>query len=77
MLFGIDPLAPAGLQAVIGAETRMGPSAKFFLEIEPMLYATRYPLLLLSTQDSTKGWFIFSQAALQINSVRVGARWPL
>ena len=77
MLFGVDPLAPVGLQAVIGAETRLGPSAKFFLEIEPMLYATRYPLLLLSTQDSTKGWFIFSQAALQINSVRVGARWPL
>ena len=77
MLFGIDPLAPAGLQAVIGAETRLGQSAKFFLEIEPMLYATRYPLLLLSTQDSTKGWFVFSQAALQINSVRVGARWPL
>lgn len=75
-LIGIDPLAPFGLQAVVGAEAPISSSAKIFAEVEPMLYVTGYPDLLLSTQGSSKGWFAFTGAALQVNSFRVGLRWP-
>ncbi len=76
LLVGIDPLAPFGIEAVLGAEVPIGPSAKFFAEVEPMLYVTDYPDLLLSTQGSSKGWFTYTGAALQVNSFRVGVRWP-
>jgi hypothetical protein len=76
LLLGIDPLAPFGIEAVLGAEMSICPSAKVFAEFEPMLYVTGYPGLLLSTQGSSRGWFAFTGAALQVNSFRVGLRWP-
>ncbi len=76
LLFGIDPLVPFGFEAAIGAELPIGPSAKVFAELQPMLYMTDYPGMLLSTQQSSGGWIAFTRAALQLASVRVGLRWP-
>jgi hypothetical protein len=71
----LDPLAPAGFEAVLGIETPIGASARFFAEYEPMLYSTATPELLRSTQRSRAGWIFFSRAALQLLSSRIGIRW--
>lgn len=71
----LEPLAPAGVQLALGAETPIGTSARFFAEYEPMLYGTATPQLLRSTQRSEAGWVFFSRAALQLLSFRIGIRW--
>lgn len=74
----LEPLAPAGLQAVLGLETSIGGVARVFVEHEPMLYATAYPeLFRASVGSSGAGWVFFPQAALQLLSFRFGVRWPL
>jgi len=74
----LDPLAPLGLQAIIGAEIPLAGPARFFLEYEPMLYVTtEYPDLFATAMRDTPGWAFFPQAALQLLSFRMGIRWPL
>lgn len=73
----LEPLAPAGVEAVLGIETPIGATARFFAEYEPMLYGTATPQLLRSTQRSSAGWVYLSRAALQLLSVRIGMRWLL
>jgi hypothetical protein len=71
----VEPLAPVGLEAVLGLETSLGRSARFFVEYEPMLYGTASPQLLRSTQSSSAGWLYASKGALNLLSVRIGMRW--
>jgi hypothetical protein len=73
----MEPLAPAGAQLVLGAETSIGASARFFAEYQPMLYGTATPELLRSTQRSSAGWVYLNRAALHLLSIRIGIRWLL
>jgi hypothetical protein len=75
LLVGIDPLVPFGFEAALGGELPAWPGASVFAEFLPMLYMTDYPGMLLSTQESIRGWVPFTRAVLQLNSFRVGVRW--
>jgi hypothetical protein len=75
--FGIDPLAPAGIEAVVGIEAPLPGKAFAFAEYLPMLYATPYSSLFASAVADSPGWWFLPQAALQTLNARLGIRWHL
>lgn len=75
--FGIDPLAPAGIEAVLGIEAPLAGRALAFAEYQPMLYATPYSLLFSSAVADSPGWLFLPNAALQTLNARFGVRWKL
>lgn len=75
---GLEPLAPVGLEGVVGLETSIGGAASVFVEHEPMMYLIKYPdLFRASLGSSSAGWVILPETAFQLLSFRFGVRWSL
>ena len=76
----IDPVSWGGIQFSIGTEIGRSPRGRFFLEFQPMLYATNFPTLFqafFGTSGTPVGWVFSSTGALNILSFRMGYRWML
>jgi hypothetical protein len=82
VLVGIDPLSWGGLQASLGTEIGSSPRGRFFVEFQPMLYASSIPGLFQASLSGTGhnqliGWAFWPNGALNLLCVRFGYRWML
>jgi hypothetical protein len=78
--FGLDPLAPVGLQAVVGAEIARTLRGGIFLEYAPTMYFTSLPNLFrasLGTGGISPGWIFNPTFVVNLLSFRMGYRWLL
>ena len=76
----LDQLAPAGVAGVFGGEIFPSSRGAFFVEWTPRVYKTDFPDLLkaaLGTGDPRPGWFIGTNSAAELLSMRIGYRWNL
>ena len=78
--FGLEPIAPGGLQAFLGIEYSRRLKQRFYLEFDPLLYFTSDTLLLIgSFPDNQKlgGYAFFDKAAFYFLNLRLGFRWQI
>jgi hypothetical protein len=78
--FGLEPIAPGGLQAFLGIEYSPRLKQRFYLELDPLLYFTGDSLLLIASfPDGQRlaGYAFFDKAAFYFLNLRLGFRWQL
>jgi hypothetical protein len=78
--FGLEPIAPGGLQAILGIEYSRRLKQRFYLEFDPLLYFTSDTQLLIASlpsEQSRTGYAFFDKAALYFLNLRLGFRWQL
>lgn len=78
--FGLEPIAPWGLQGVFGIEYSRRLKQRFYLEYDPLLYFTSRPDLLAASfprDQSPIGYLFFPTAAVYLLNVRLGFRWQI
>ncbi len=78
--FGVEPIAPGGIQAILGIEYSRRLKRRFYLEFDPLLYFTSDSLLLIASfPDNQKlgGYAFFDKAAFYFLNLRLGFRWQL
>lgn len=78
--FGLEPIAPGGLQAFLGIEYSPRLKQRFYLEFDPLLYFTGDSLLLIgSFPDGQKltGYAFFDKTAFYFLNLRLGFRWQI
>jgi hypothetical protein len=78
--FGLEPIAPGGLQAILGIEYSRRLKQRFYLEFDPLLYFTSDAQLLIASlpsEQSRTGYAFFDKAALYFLNLRLGFRWQL
>jgi hypothetical protein len=78
--FGLEPIAPWGLQGVLGVEYSRNLKRRFYLEFDPLLYFTSQPELLVASLSSSRdylGYAFFPRAAAYFLNFRLGFRWQI
>jgi hypothetical protein len=78
--FGVEPIAPAGIQAILGIEYSRRLKRRFYLEFDPLLYFTSDTMLLIASFPDNQrlgGYAFFDGAALYFLNLRLGFRWQL
>ncbi len=78
--FGLEPIAPGGLQAFLGIEYSRRLKQRFYLEFDPLLYFTSDTMLLIASfppEQKLTGYAFFDKAAFYFLNVRLGFRWQL
>jgi hypothetical protein len=76
--FGLEPIAPGGLQAILGIEYSRRLKQRFYLEFDPLLYFTSDTQLLIASFPSDErlaGYAFFDKAAFSFLNLRLGFRW--
>lgn len=77
---GLEPIAPFGVQAIIGLEFSSSAKRRLFLEYVPLLYLTKYPELMRASfpPDYTPWNYIFGKhSVLDFFNFRFGLRFQL
>lgn len=81
--FGLEPVAPWGLQAVLGFEYSRRLKQRFYLELDPLLYYTGHRVrtelfrAFLPEDQSPVGYLFFPSGVLQLLNIRLGFRWQI
>jgi hypothetical protein len=78
--FGLEPIAPGGLQAILGIEYSRRLKQRFYLELDPLLYFISDSLLLIASfpdEQKLGGYAFFDKAAFYFLNLRLGFRWQL
>lgn len=81
--FGLEPVAPWGLQAILGFEYSRRLKQRFYLELDPLLYYTghreRTELFraFLPEDQSPVGYLFFPSGVFQLLNIRLGFRWQI
>jgi hypothetical protein len=78
--WGLEPIAPGGLQAFLGIEYSRRLKQRFYLEFDPLLYFTRDTLLLMASfpgEQRLAGYAFFDWGAFYFLNLRLGFRWQL
>jgi hypothetical protein len=78
--FGLEPIAPWGLQAFLGVEYSRKLKQRFYLEFDPLLYFTSHPGLLIASfppDEKLTGYAFLESAAFYFLNLRLGFRWQL
>ena len=78
--FGLEPIAPWGLQAILGLEYSRRLKQRFYLEFDPLLYFTSHPDLMKASLSSNRdyiGYIFFEKFAAYFLNLRLGFRWQL
>jgi hypothetical protein len=76
--FGLDPLAPFGVQLTLGVEVSPWPRSRFFLEWLPTEYVAPWPDLFAASMPYVPDTMIFLPfAVLDLGGFRLGWRWML
>ena len=78
--FGLEPIAPGGLQAILGIEYSRRLKQRFYLEFDPLLYFTSDTHLLIASfppDQRLVGYAFFDKAAFYFLNLRLGFRWQL
>jgi hypothetical protein len=78
--FGLEPIAPWGLQTFLGLEYSRRLKQRFYLELAPLLYVTDRPdLLKASFPPNTRraGYLFLDKAAVSFLNLRFGFRWQI
>jgi hypothetical protein len=78
--WGLEPIAPGGLQAILGIEYSRRLKQRFYLEFDPLLYFTSDTQLLIASfpdDQGRAGYAFFDKAAFYFLNLRLGFRWQL
>ncbi len=78
--FGLEPIAPGGLQAFLGIEYSRRLKQRFYLEFDPLLYFTSDTQLLIASfppEQKLAGYAFFDRVAFYFLNLRLGFRWQL
>jgi hypothetical protein len=78
--FGLDPLSPWGMRAIVGMEVSPWPRSRFFIEMTPTMFITPMPEVfqqLLGSGNIPPGWIAGSGSFWELLSLRFGCRWML
>jgi hypothetical protein len=78
--FGLEPIAPWGLQAALGLEYSRQARRRFYLEFAPLLYFTSRPDLMFasfSPDYSLVGYAFLPRGVFHFLNLRLGFRWQL
>lgn len=78
--WGLEPIAPGGLQAILGIEYSRRLKQRFYLEFDPLLYFTSDTLLLIASfpgEQRLAGYAFFDWGAFYFLNLRLGFRWQL
>ena len=78
--FGLEPIAPGGLQAFLGIEYSPRLKQRFYLELDPLLYFTSDTLLLIGSfppEQRLAGYAFFDWGAFYFLNLRLGFRWQI
>jgi hypothetical protein len=78
--WGLEPIAPGGLQAILGIEYSRRLKQRFYLELAPLLYFTSDTQLLIASIQGDRGrvgYAFFDKAAFSFLNLRLGFRLQL
>jgi hypothetical protein len=78
--FGLEPIAPGGLQAFLGIEYSRRLKQRFYLELDPLLYFTSDTLLLLGSfppEQRLAGYAFLDWGVFNFLNLRLGFRWQI
>jgi hypothetical protein len=78
--FGLEPIAPGGLQAILGIEYSRRLKQRFYLEFDPLMYFTSDTQLLIASfppEQKLVGYAFFDRVAFYFLNLRLGFRWQL
>jgi hypothetical protein len=78
--FGLEPIAPWGLQAALGIEYSRNPRWRFYLELAPLLHFTNRPDLMFASfapDYSLAGYAFLPWGVFEFLNLRLGFRWQI
>jgi hypothetical protein len=78
--FGLEPIAPWGLQAALGIEYSRNPHWRFYLELAPLLHFTNRPDLMFASfapDYSLVGYAFLPWGVFEFLNLRLGLRWQI
>lgn len=78
--FGLEPIAPWGLQAALGIEYSRNPHWRFYLELAPLLHFTNRPDLMFASfapDYSLAGYAFLPWGVFEFLNLRLGLRWQI